>query len=195
MAENEQNGAPKQAAQPQSQPQSQPQQDPNAPQFALQRIYLKDFSFESPRSPDIFTGQWSPNINFEVKSRSKQFQDNTYEVVLTLTVDAKVEENTAFLVEVQQAGIFACANMEPAQLEQVLSTICPNILFPYARESIDSIVTKGSFPPLMLSPINFDAVYAEQKRRQAEQQAQTGDAQASGNGSGDGADETPATTQ
>ena len=169
MAENETNeqgqggnaGAPEQAAQ-------QPQADPNAPQFALQRIYLKDFSFESPRSPGVFSGQWSPKINFEVKSRSDKFQENSHEVVLTLTVDAKLEENTAFLVEVQQAGVFACANMEPAQLEQVLSTVCPNILFPYAREAIDSIVTKGSFPPLMLAPINFDAVYAEQKRRQGE---------------------------
>lgn len=188
MAENEQNeqgeqneqttAAPEQAA-------AQQQADPNAPQFALQRIYLKDFSFESPRSPGVFTGQWSPNINFEVKSRSEKYQENSYEVVLTLTVEAKVEENTAFLVEVQQAGIFACANMEPQQLEQILASLCPNILFPYARESIDSIVTKGSFPPLMLAPINFDAVYAEQKRRQAEQQAQQpGDTpQPGGNGS------------
>ena len=175
--QNQQTGAPQQAA--------QPQQDPNAPQFALQRIYLKDFSFESPRSPGIFAGQWSPKINFEVKSRSEKHQENAYEVVLTLTVEAKIEENTAFLVEVQQAGIFACANMQPEQLEQVLASLCPNILFPYARESIDSIVTKGSFPPLMLSPINFDAVYAEQKRRQAEHQAQAQQpaAQSGGNGS------------
>ena len=170
--QNEQNGgaaadAPEQAAQPQG------QADPNAPQFALQRIYLKDFSFESPRSPGVFAGQWSPKINFEVKSRSQQYQENSYEVILTLTVDAKVEENTAFLVEVQQAGVFACSNMQPAQLEQVLSSLCPNILFPYARTAIDSIVTMGSFPPLMLAPINFDAVYAEQKRRQAEQQEQS----------------------
>jgi len=156
-------GAPEQAAQRQA------QADPNAPQFALQRIYLKDFSFESPRSPGVFAGRWNPKINFEVKSRSEKFQENAYEVVLTLTVDAKVEENTAFLIEVQQAGVFACANMQPEQLEQILSALCPNILFPYARAAIDSIVTKGSFPPLMLAPINFDAVYAEQKRRQAEQ--------------------------
>lgn len=193
MAENEQNEQGEQneqttAAPEQAAAQPQPQADPNAPQFALQRIYLKDFSFESPRSPGVFTGQWSPNINFEVKSRSEKYQENSYEVVLTLTVEAKVEENTAFLVEVQQAGIFACANMEPQQLEQILASLCPNILFPYARESIDSIVTKGSFPPLMLAPINFDAVYAEQKRRQAEQQA---GAQPGGNGAG----EAPAATQ
>ncbi len=191
MAENEQNEQGEQneqTATPDPAAQQQPQQDPNAPQFALQRIYLKDFSFESPRSPGIFAGQWSPNINFEVKTRSEKFQENAYEVVLVLTVEAKVEENTAFLVEVQQAGVFACANMEPQQLEQILASLCPNILFPYARESIDSIVTKGSFPPLMLSPINFDAVYAEQKRRQAEQQA---GAQPAGNGAG----EAPPTTQ
>lgn len=193
MAENEQNEQGEQneqttAAPEQAAAQQQPQADPNTPQFALQRIYLKDFSFESPRSPGVFTGQWSPNINFEVKSRSEKYQENSYEVVLTLTVEAKVEENTAFLVEVQQAGIFACANMEPQQLEQILASLCPNILFPYAREAIDSIVTKGSFPPLMLAPINFDAVYAEQKRRQAEQQA---GAQPGGNGAG----EAPAATQ
>ncbi|MCY3690147.1 MAG: protein-export chaperone SecB [Gammaproteobacteria bacterium] len=192
MAENEQNEQSEQndqeAAPPEAAAQQQPQADPNAPQFALQRIYLKDFSFESPRSPGVFTGQWSPNINFEVKSRSQNFQENTYEVILTLTVEAKVEEETAFLVEVQQAGIFACANMESQQLEQILSSLCPNILFPYAREAIDSIVTKGSFPPLMLAPINFDAVYAEQKRRQAEQQP---GAQPGGNGAG----EAQATTQ
>ena len=192
MAENEQNEQSEQndqeAAPPEAAAQQQPQADPNAPQFALQRIYLKDFSFESPRSPGVFTGQWGPNINFEVKSRSQNFQENTYEVILTLTVEAKVEEETAFLVEVQQAGIFACANMESQQLEQILSSLCPNILFPYAREAIDSIVTKGSFPPLMLAPINFDAVYAEQKRRQAEQQP---GAQPGGNGAG----EAPATTQ
>lgn len=191
MAENEQNEQSEQNEQteaPQEAAAQQPQADPNAPQFALQRIYLKDFSFESPRSPGVFTGQWSPNINFEVKSRSQNFQENTYEVILTLTVEAKVEEDTAFLVEVQQAGIFACANMESQQLEQILASLCPNILFPYAREAIDSIVTKGSFPPLMLAPINFDAVYAEQKRRQAEQQA---GAQPGGNGAG----EAPAATQ
>ncbi|MCY3565632.1 MAG: protein-export chaperone SecB, partial [Gammaproteobacteria bacterium] len=124
MAENEQNEQSEQndqeAAPPEAAAQQQPQADPNAPQFALQRIYLKDFSFESPRSPGVFTGQWSPNINFEVKSRSQNFQENTYEVILTLTVEAKVEEETAFLVEVQQAGIFACANMESQQLEQIL---------------------------------------------------------------------------
>ncbi len=193
MAENEQNGqgepnAPAADAQDAA-GQQQTQGDPNAPQFALQRIYLKDFSFESPRSPGVFTGQWSPNINFEVKSRSEKYQDNTFEVVLTLTVEAKVEENTAFLVEAQQAGVFACVNMRPEQLEQVLATVCPNILFPYARESIDSIVIKGSFPPLMLAPINFEAVYAEQKRRQAEQQAQQAEPSAAaqpapGNGGG-----------
>jgi len=182
MAENEQNGQNEQDRQAENGggAAQQPQADAKAPQFALQRIYLKDFSFESPRSPGVFTGQWKPKINFEVKSRSRKHEENSYEVILTLTVDAKVEEETAFLVEVQQAGIFACVNMQPQQLEQVLAALCPNILFPYAREAVDSIVTKGSFPALMLSPINFDAVYAEQKKRQAEQRSQQG-----GNGQGE----------
>ncbi|MCY4563445.1 MAG: protein-export chaperone SecB, partial [Gammaproteobacteria bacterium] len=107
-------------------------------------------------------------INFEVKSRSEKFQDNAYEVVLTLTVEAKVEEETAFLVEVQQAGVFACANMEPQQLEQVLSSLCPNILFPYAREAIDNLTLKGGFPALHIAQVNFDALYLEALRKQQE---------------------------
>ena len=158
-------------------------------QFVTQRIYTKDISFESPMTPNVFRQEWKPAVNVDLNTKSSRVdEEGNHEVVLTLTITAKLEEQTAFLVEVQQAGIFACANMESQQLEQILSSLCPNILFPYAREAIDSIVTKGSFPPLMLAPINFDAVYAEQKRRQTEQQA---GAQPGGNGAG----ETPAITQ
>jgi len=159
-------------------------------QFALQRIYLKDSSFESPRSPVVFQGKWEPKIHFDIKTRSSKVQDDIYEVVLVLTAEAKLDDQSAFLVEVHQAGIFSCKDFDEAQMEQVLSTVCPNILFPYAREAIDSLVIKGSFPALMLAPINFDALYAQQKQAQAEQAA-TGE-----NGADAAADEAAsATTQ
>lgn len=141
---------------------------PEGPQFALQRIYLKDSSFESPRSPGVFQGQWQPKINFDIKTRNTKVQDGVYEVVLVLTVEATLEEQPAFLVEVHQAGVFTAKDFDEAQIEQLLSTVCPNILFPYAREAIDTLVVKGSFPALMLAPINFDSLYAQQKQAQKE---------------------------
>ncbi|NKB33359.1 MAG: protein-export chaperone SecB [Pseudomonadales bacterium] len=157
------------------------------PQFGLQRIYLKDSSFESPRSPAVFQSQWSPKINFDIKTRSNKVQDGLFEVVLVLTAEAVLEEETAFLVEVHQAGIFGAKDFDDAQLEQLLATVCPNILFPYAREAIDALVVKGSFPALMLSPINFEALYQQQKQAAAKPQS-------AGNGNGAGAEspETPA---
>ena len=152
-------------------------QQVEGPQFALQRIYLKDSSFESPRSPTVFQGQWAPKINFDIKSRSEKVQDDVYEVVLVLTAEAQMEEQAAFLVEVHQAGIFAAKDFDELQLEQLLATVCPNILFPYAREAIDSLVVKGSFPALALAPVNFDALYKQQKEAMAQQPA-------SGNGAG-----------
>lgn len=159
-------------------------QQPQGAQFSLQRIYLKDSSFESPRSPATFQQQWQPKVNFDLKTRSNKIQDDVYEVVLVLTAEALLDDQPAFLVEVHQGGIFTCKDFTQPQLEQILATVCPNILFPYAREAIDSMVTKGSFPALMLAPINFDALYAQQK--QAELQ-QGGEAQAAPAGNGNGA--------
>jgi len=135
-------------------------------QFALQRIYLKDSSFESPGSPAVFQGEWQPKINFDIKTRNAKMQDDLFEVVLVLTVEATQEDKPAFVVEVHQAGVFTVRDFDGEQLEQVLATFCPNILFPYAREVIDSLVVKGSFPALMLAPINFEALYAQQKQAQ-----------------------------
>jgi len=164
MAENEnnQNGN-AQAAQ---------QSDQQGPMFALQRIYLKDCSFESPKSPDVFRGQWAPKITFNLNTSNEKLSDNVYDVVLRMTVEAKVEDSIAFLVEVQQAGIFSCEGFSETDLERVLATVCPNILFPYARETIDALVVRGSFPAVMLAPVNFDAVYAQSKAQQ-EQPAET----------------------
>ena len=141
-------------------------EQPAGPQFALQRIYLKDSSFESPGSPAVFQGEWQPKINFDIKTRNAKMQDDLFEVVLVLTVEATQEDKPAFVVEVHQAGVFTVRDFEGEQLEQLLATFCPNILFPYAREVIDSLVVKGSFPALMLAPINFEALYAQQKQAQ-----------------------------
>lgn len=135
----------------------QPQQT-----FAMQRIYTKDISFESPGSPNIFRKQWQPKINVDLNTKSDAIDEQgNFEVVLTITLTAKVEEETAFLVEVQQAGIFMISGLKDDSLRMALGTAAPNILFPYARENIDSLCVKGGFPPIMLAPVNFDALYQQ----------------------------------
>jgi preprotein translocase subunit SecB len=142
---------------------------PAEPRFGVQRIYVKDSSFEAPDTPDCFRRPYNPKVNFSINSRSKHIEGDAYEVVLRLTADLKQDDKTIFLVEVQQAGIFEVGGIEGERLEQVLTITCPSILFPYGREAIDALVIKGSFPALMLAPINFEAVYAQAKRSQAEQ--------------------------
>ncbi|MBN7798792.1 protein-export chaperone SecB [Parahaliea mediterranea] len=147
------------------------QQDLPQQQFTMQRIYTKDLSFESPGSPGIFRKQWQPKVNVDLNTKSDKIDDNgNYEVVLTITITAKVDDETAFLVEVQQAGIFFISGIEGENLRRVLGTACPNILFPYARENIDAIVVKGGFPPVMLAPVNFEGLY-QQALAQAQAQA------------------------
>ena len=139
--------------------------------FTLQHIYTKDVSYESPSTPQIFRQNWQPNVNIDLNTKSSRFdEEGNHEVVLTLTVTAKIGEETAFLVEVQQAGIFYVVGIEGEPLRQVLATVGPNILFPYARESIDALVVKGGFPPLMLSPVNFEALYRQAVAQQAQQE-------------------------
>ena len=151
--------------------QEQPQQ-----QFVMQRIYAKDLSFESPSSPNIFKKQWQPQVNVELNTKSDKIdEDGNFEVVLTVTITSKVEEETAFLVEVQQGGIFFITGFEGEDLRRILGTAAPNILFPYARENIDSVCVKGGFPPVMLAPVNFDALY-QQALAQAKSQAAEADA-------------------
>ncbi|GAA6134667.1 protein-export chaperone SecB [Oceaniserpentilla sp. 4NH20-0058] len=142
-------------------------------QFAIQRIFTKDVSFESPNSPEIFRGQWKPQVNMDLNTRSNKLDENIYEVVLTITVTAKNEDKTAFLAEVQQGGIFQIDGLEGPALHQTLGAFCPNLLFPYAREAVDGLVTKGSFPALMLAPVNFEAIYAQNlQKKQEEAQAE-----------------------
>lgn len=141
----------------------QPQQ-----QFAMQRIYTKDVSFESPASPAVFKKQWQPKVNVDLNTRSdKVDEQGNYEVVLSITITANIDDETAFLVEVQQAGIFFIAGFEGEDLRRILGTAAPNILFPYARECIDSMCVRGGFPAVQLAPVNFDALYQQALAQQA----------------------------
>lgn len=145
------------------------EQQQGTAKFALQRIYLKDLSFESPRAPEAFRIEWSPQVNMELNARHERLDENVYEVVLSITISAQDDdENVFFLVELQQAGIFHIEGLGEEPLKQTLGSFCPSVLFPYARETVDSLVVKGSFPPLMLAPVNFDAIYAETQKRLAE---------------------------
>jgi len=144
-------------------------------QFAVQRVYLKDFSFEAPMGAKAFNQSWKPKINQEINSKNQQLDETHYEAVLSLTITAKLEDSVAFLVEIQQAGLFYIKGLDKNQMAQVLNTTCLQILFPYAREAIDSAVIKGTFPALMLPPINFDALFAQaveqaKQKNSAEQQ-------------------------
>ena len=149
--------------------------DQQEAQFVLQRIYVKDMSFESPKAPDAFVQQFKPKINLELNSSHRSMGEDNYEVTLSVTVTAANEaEEGIYLVEVQQAGVFFIKGMGDEAVTQTLGSFCPSVLFPYARETIDTIVTKGSFPALMLAPVNFDAVYAQAK---AQAEAQTNSVQ------------------
>lgn len=135
-------------------------------QFALQRIYVKDLSFEAPHAPNTFLAAWQPEVNIELSTQAARLEDGkNYEVVLALTVTVKNDNATAFLVEVKQAGIFLIEGVPDAQIQQLLGAYCPNVLFPYARETVSDIVARGSFPQLLLAPVNFDAVFAEAQRK------------------------------
>lgn len=138
----------------------------------LQKIYVKDFSFESPNSPAVFTTrEWSPKTDLNLRSSHSKVQDDVHEVVLTITVNAKHDDKTLFLVEVQQAGLFQISGYSAEEFDAIVGTFCPSTLFPYARESVASVVAKGGFPEFLLQPINFDALYAE-SRKQAKAQAE-----------------------
>ncbi|MDP3845791.1 MAG: protein-export chaperone SecB [Pseudomonas sp.] len=141
-----------------------PQED-QGPQFSLQRIYVRDLSFEAPKSPEIFRQEWAPSVELDLNTRQKPLEGDFHEVVLTLSVTVKTGGETAFIAEVQQAGIFLIAGLDAAAMSHTLGAFCPNLLFPYAREALDNLVVRGSFPALMLAPVNFDALYAQQLER------------------------------
>lgn len=138
--------------------------------FSIQRVFLKDLSFETPNSPQIFQKEWQPDVKLDLDTQSNELGAGVYEVILRLTVTVKNAEETAFLCEVQQGGIFSVEGMEPQQLAHCLGAFCPNILFPYARETISSLVVKGSFPQLNLAPVNFDALFMSYLQQQAQEE-------------------------
>ncbi|MBJ7537871.1 protein-export chaperone SecB [Marinomonas transparens] len=136
------------------------------PQLAMQRVFLKDISFESPRSPMIFQEEWKPEVGLELNTKSRQVAESVFEVVLEITVTVKNGEETGYLVQVQQGGLFVISGLDDQQLHHALGAFCPATLFPYARENIDAVIVKGSFPAVMLAPINFDALYVESLQKQ-----------------------------
>lgn len=146
-------------------------------QFTIERIYIKDISFEAPNSPAVFKKDWEPDTNLNLNTQVNALGDDHYEVELHLnvTVKSKSDESTAFLVEAVQAGAFVIKGYSPDQLNHLLASYCPGQLFPYAREVISNLVSKGSFPEMHLSPINFDALYAKNLAQQHKEAAKVKD--------------------
>lgn len=168
--ENRQNGA-------ESNQGAAGQQSQQQLQFAVQRIYVKDISFEAPNSPAVFQQPFKPKVSLDLGTRSTKVGEDLFEVVIKVTAQVRhsEEETTSFLAEIEQAGLFRISGIEGAQLEHTLGAFCPNMLFPYARECVDNLVNRGGFPPLMLAPVNFEAIYAQKKKREAEQAQQQGE--------------------
>lgn len=140
-------------------------------QFLVQRIYTKDLSFEAPHSPTVFKENWQPEINIGIGTEIGKQVDTTFELVLRVNVEAKHDEKTVFLVEVQQAGLFTIQGFTDEETDAVLGVAAPNVLFPYAREVVSDLVARGSFPQFVLQPVNFEAMYAQQRQARAAQAA------------------------
>ena len=136
------------------------------PVLALQSVYLKDCSYEAPNGPRV-DGNWNPQINLDLQTTASVLTPDVREVVLTVTVSAKQNEVTVFLVEVKQAGIFVMRNLSEGDLKRAVSTICPSVLFPYARAAVSQLVMQGGFPQFLLPPVNFDALYASSQTQSA----------------------------
>jgi preprotein translocase subunit SecB len=137
-----------------------------APSFEIQRIYIKDLSYEAPNTPHTFNETWKPEVQLNLETKSSRIQDNIHEVVLSVTATVTSNKKSAFLVEIHQAGIFLINGFPSDQLHHMLGSFCPNILFPYAREVVSDLVVRGGFPQLILAPVNFDALYAQHLEEQ-----------------------------
>ena len=145
--------------------------DQQQAQFMIQKIYTKDISFETPNSPEIFREEWKPELDLQMANEYKQLDDNNHDITLVATVTAKIEDKTAFLIEVKQAGVFSLVGYSKEEMGPLVGSVCPNILFPYVREVISDIVLKGGFPQLVLAPVNFDALYRNQVEQAKQAQA------------------------
>lgn len=156
------------AQEPQNQQDSAQTEQAALPVFSIEKLYIHDASVEVPNAPAIFTERTTPQINVELGNNAQQVEDGIFNVSVKVTVTAKIEDKTAFLVEVTQSGIFAIRNVPAENLEPILAVACPNILFPYAREAISDMVTRAGFMPVLLNPINFEALYVQQQQQAAE---------------------------
>ena len=141
-------------------------------QFEIQKIYVKNVSLESPGSPQVFREQWRPSVHMDISNSVNDLGDNLYDVTLSVTATVSHEEKTIYLVEVQQAGIFLMADFPREIMGRMVATVCPNIMFPYVREAISDLVTRAGFPQLLLAPVNFDALYAQQQQKAAAEKEQ-----------------------
>jgi len=139
----------------------------NEPEFGIQRLYVKDLSFEAPNSPQVFLDEWQPELDMDLATKTNALGEDNHEVVLTVTVTVKMKDKTIFLVEIHQAGIFTIKNFPEDQLRPMLGSFCPNILYPYAREAVTDVVVRGGFPQLYLTPVNFDALFEQHEQNQA----------------------------
>ncbi len=139
--------------------------------FSIQKIYTKDISFETPNSPQIFIDKWEPHVDFNLGTNVNPLENNLYDVALSVTVTVKCGEKTAYLVEVTQAGVFTLIGFSDEEMGPMMGSFCPNILFPYAREVISDLVSKGGFPQLLLAPVNFEALYTQHLQQAQAKQA------------------------
>ncbi len=135
-------------------------------QFIIQKLYVKDVSFETPNSPTIFTQAWEPHVEFNLASNAQSLEQGLFEVSLTVTITVKVNDKTAYLVELTQAGVFTINGFEEHEMGPMIGSYCPTLLFPYAREAVSDLVIKGGFPPMLLAPVNFDALYLQHMQQQ-----------------------------
>lgn len=143
------------------------QQANQEPGFGIEKVYVKDFSLEVPNAPQIFLDRDAPEVNLQLNTQGDAIGDGVFDVVLTVTVTAKIKDKTVFLVEVGQAGIFRIVNIPQEQMEPLIAVACPNILFPYAREAVSDAITRAGFQPIVLQPVNFEAMYVQRLEEQA----------------------------
>ena len=143
-------------------------------QFTVEKIYVKDVSFEAPNAPAVFNEQGQPQLSMNLNQKVARLEGDLFEVVLGVTLTCTLNEKTVYLAELEQAGLFGLAGFDDRTLDMMLGTYCPNVLFPYARQAIGDLIAQGGFPPFYLQPINFEALYAEGLRRRAEAQAGAG---------------------
>lgn len=145
------------------------QEQAQQPGFSIEKIYVKDASLEIPNAPQIFTDRSQPQVSVELGNFAQQVEENVFEVAIKVTVTSKIADKTVFLVEVTQAGIFQIRNVPAENIEMIVGITCPNILFPYARESVSDLVVRAGFQPVLLNPINFEALFAQHKQQEAAQ--------------------------